>query len=340
MPGELTVPEWPSSAAVADVSFFASAFSCYTAALAVWLGRRQHRWWRPLLAGGPVLAVTPAAGGLMRFEHHSRPPLEALGLTAAYASEWATAQAAHQAALARSGALIVCGDVYNLPWQRGHRHWHAPHWFTILARKDGLVVVDPLAMSTPAGPQLPSLVPVDPVQIALWSSAPPCYAPVHRLRELSIAGDEPTGLAARYRWLATSARPRTGQRDPARLTGADAVLALATRFGRARPDDPIHDQADDLWQALRQRELVIAAAKVDPELVDPAAADHWQRAIVGWRRIPAALMHAKLRREAGLPVDFGRLADALMSVAAFEGRHQMPDEIVAEQPRAADDAGD
>src|SRR5579859_5130784 len=88
-----------------ELSSWAATLSCYTAALAVWLAQRCEQRWRPLLAGGPVLAVTPAADGLLRFEHHARPPLQSLGLTVRQADDWATARAAQLAELSERGAL-------------------------------------------------------------------------------------------------------------------------------------------------------------------------------------------------------------------------------------------
>lgn len=340
-----------------ELSSWATTFSCYTAALAVWLAQRQDRWWRPLLTGGPVLAVTPAADGLLRFEHHPRPPLEALGLAVRQAGDWATARDGQQAELAERGALIVCGDVYNLPWQRGYQHWHSPHWFTIVPDGGRQQIVDPLAMITSEGPQHPCLVPVDPAMIARWALAPPGYAPVHRLRELSMAGYEPPGLGGRYRWLESDWAPRSGQHAPGRLAGSAAVSQLAARFRAAGPDDPLHAQADDLWQALRQRELLLAAAQADPGLVPPTVAEHWRRAVTGWRRIPPALLRARLRGRAGLPADRDRVADTLAAVAPFEGQCQLADQagpaarpdqagrdradlMVAARPRTGDEPGD
>jgi hypothetical protein len=318
-----------ASPAPAGLSRWGEVLSCYTAALAVWLAVREDRWWRPLLAGGPVLAVTPDADGLLRFEHHRRPPLAALGLTVRYTDYWAAAHAAYQAELARSGALIVCGDVHNLPWQRGHRRWHASHWFTVVRHDHDWLVDDPLAMSTLAGPQQPSRTPVRPGQLARWSLAPPAYSPVQRLREWSMAGYEPPGLDARYRWLTAGEVPGSERpADPARLAGADAVTALADRLRVGSTGDPVYRQADDLWQALRQRELLVAAAEVDADLLPPAAAEQWRRAIAGWRRIPPVLMHARLRAEAGLPVDRARVADTMLAVAPFEGRWPVRDEMV------------
>src|SRR5882724_3583497 len=128
------------------LSRWAGDLGCHTAALAVWLAAEHERWWRPLLAGAPLLAVTPQPDGLVRFEHHSRPPLEALGLTPRYADEWATARGAYRRELAECRALVVCGDAYNLPWQRGYHRWHAPYWFTVLLEGGRWLIEDPLAM--------------------------------------------------------------------------------------------------------------------------------------------------------------------------------------------------
>ena len=110
------------------------------------------------------------------------------------------------------------------------------------------------------------------------------------------------------------AAPRPGRVEPTRLVGPDAINGLAIRFRMAPPDDPIHRQADDLWQALRQRELVVAAAEADPELVPPAVRDHWRRAVAGWRRIVPPLMQARSRAGSGPPVDPRQLADAVAAV--------------------------
>jgi hypothetical protein len=78
-------------------------------------------------------------------------------------------------------------------------------------------------------------------------------------------------------------------------------------------------QADDLWQALRQRELLVAAGEVDPDLVPQAVREHWRAGVVLWRRIPPVLMDARLRVEDGMPINCGRIAEVLEAVAEFEG---------------------
>jgi hypothetical protein len=300
------------------LSRWAGSFSCHTAALAVWLSARRDRWWRPLLAGGPVLAITPQPDGLVRFEHHPRPPLEVLGLTPRYADDWATARSAYRRELAECRALVVCGDAYNLPWQRGYQRWHAPYWFTVRTDGDRWLIEDPLVANAQGGKRVLRRVPVEPGQLMQWSVAPHSYTAIQHLREVSIVGYAPPGIGARYRWLARTRTPRPGRVEPTRLVGPDAINGLAIRFRMAPPDDPIHRQADDLWQALRQRELVIAAAEADPELVPPAVRDHWRRAVAGWRRIVPPLMQARSRAGSGPPVDPRQLADAVAAVAEFE----------------------
>lgn len=309
----------------ADLSRWSGTFSCYTAALAVWLAVRQERWWRPLLAGTPTLTVRPAADGLVRFEHHPRPLLETLGLGVRYTDDWSTARAGFHAELAARGAVVVCGDTYRLPWQRGYQRWHAPHWFTVVRQGDDWVVDDPLAMHTVAGPQAPYRAPIAVDELAAQGIGPVEYQPAQRLREASIVGSEPPGIGARYRWLVAAEStpdPGTGPAaptGPTALTGQAALRALADMCRQSGPDTLVGPQADDLWQALRQRELLVAAGEVDPDLVPQAVREHWRAGVVLWRRIPPVLMDARLRVEDGMPINCGRIAEVLEAVAEFEG---------------------
>lgn len=297
---------------------WAGTLDHHTAALAVWLAVRRRCWWRPLLAGTPVLAVTPQPDGLVRFEHHPRPPLEALGLELRYADDWATARGAYRRELAESGALVICGDAYNVPWQRGHRRWHAPYWFTVLRDGADWVVEDPLSTEAQGRPAGPLRVRVEPGQLLRWSRAPQLYTAVQHLRELSVVGHGPPGLGVRYRWLARARAPHPGRPEPTRLVGADAVNGLAIRFRTAPPDDPIHRQVDDVRHVLRQRELVVAAGGVDPDLVPPHVREHWRLAVAGWRRVVAALVRVRSGAGGGSPVDSRELADTTGAVARFE----------------------
>ncbi|MCD7445161.1 hypothetical protein K4B79_44095 [Streptomyces lincolnensis] len=305
---------------------WSEVFNCYTAALATWLAVRTTAWWRPLLAGGPTLAVREADEGLLRYDHHPRPPLEVLGLVVRHGDDWRQVYEAQQAELAAHGALVVCGDTYHQPWHRGYRRRHAPHWITVVRDGHGDAVEDPLSLITEAGPQRPRRIEVAPAQFAQWARALPGTDPVHRLRERSVAGGGDLALGARYRWLAVRDGPgeqAAAVPDPTRLTGADAVLAVAARF---RPG-AVRDlrQADDLWQALRQRELLLAAAEADPGLLDEEALRHWRAATAWWRRVPPLLARLRLREAAGLATDTTRLVGVLTELAPFEGRHLAAD---------------
>ncbi|WP_213451335.1 hypothetical protein [Rhizomonospora bruguierae] len=303
-----------------DLSGWSRTFSCYTAALAAWLAVRQERWWRPLLVGTPTLAIRPVPGGLVRFEHHPRPPLETLGLTVRYTDDWSAARAGYRNELAARGAVVICGDTYRLPWQRGYQRWHSPHWFTLLRHEDGWTVDDPIWMHTEAGPQAPHRAPVAVDELARWGIGPAEYQPAQRLRELSIVGSEPPGIGRRYRWLVAGEAAPVPDPEPCALTGRAAVRALADMCRHSGPEVLVAQQADDLWQALRQRELLLAAGEVDPDLVPPAIRKHWQAAIPLWRRIPPVLMDARLCMEDRMPVNRRRVADVIEAVADFEGQ--------------------
>ncbi|WP_051854748.1 hypothetical protein [Streptomyces sp. NRRL B-1347] len=315
---------------------WSEALTCYSAALAAWLAVRERHWWRPLLAGGPVLGVS-AADDLFLFQHHARPLLPDLGLVVRWSDRWRMALDAQREQLARHGAVVVCGDARRLPWQRAHGQRHGPHWFTLLHSPDGIVVEDALGMTTESGQQRPHRVPVDAVRLEEWSRAlPGAGDPVHWLRERSIAGTSWVGRGARYRWLEVGTPPPTDV--PLRpLTGAAAVHALAERV-RADGARALHRQADDLWQALRQRELLLAAARQDGELLDEAARTHWERATGLWRRLPRIMLRSRLRADAapgsGSPSGPARptgadsvLLDALAALAGHEGRHLVHDAV-------------
>ena len=301
-----------------DLSNWASTFSCYTAALAVWLAVRRKDWWRPLLAGTPTLVIRPATDGLMRFEHHPRPPLEMLGLQVRYSDDWPAACAGLHTELAERGAVIICGDTYRLPWQRGYRRRHAPHWFTVLRHGADLLVDDPLEMRTEDGPQAPYRAAITPGALAEWSAGPVRYRPAQRLRELSAAGAEPLGIGARYRWMSAGTPLAAGEAGTEALTGPASIRALAEHCRRHGLEVLATEQSDDLWQALRQRELFLAAARHDPDLVAPDVRAHWRAAIEVWRRVPPVLFHTRLCLRRAMPIDRQRVAAVIEAVAAFE----------------------
>lgn len=326
---------------------WSQALTCYSAALAAWLAVRDPRWWRPLLAGGPTLGTSPADGGLFLFHHHSAPLLPSLGLAVRWTDRWSRARESQREQLARHGAVTVCGDAYRLPWQVAHGRRHGPHWFTVVRGPEGDAVADALAMTTQDGPQQPCRVPLDDALPEEWCRALPGDGdPVHWLREDSVSGTSHTGRGARYRWLTWDGdapapaadpgmQPGPGRARCAPEFGAAAVRALAERV---RTDGPLalHRQADDLWQALRQRELLLTAAGQDEGLLDQDGLAHWQRATAVWRRLPRILLRSRLRADSaldtpapGTPPGPGAAADtallgALTALAAYEGRHPVP----------------
>ena len=333
-----------------DLAGWETELTCYTAALARLLAVRDGTWWRRLLDGGPTLAVTPAADDLLRFDHHVDPPLPALGLRIHSAETWAPVATALAEQIVANGAAIALCDVFHLPWQRGYERWHAPHWLTIVDGPDGWYVDDVLSMTTDLGPQPPRRIPVDQDRLPEWTLALPPDDPVHVLREQSVAGTAETGLGARYRWLEHEPEPTPrpdgstwsgraagsvtrATTDDDRLVGTAALVALAERF-RFATDPADFRQIDDLWQALRQRELLVRAALRDPTLIGPDGLRHWTEAVGAWRRLPPLLLHARMRAADGATVAGDRLADALTELAAFEGRHLAP--VAARPDRPSD----
>ncbi|WP_280404942.1 hypothetical protein [Nocardia brasiliensis] len=295
--------------------------TCFTAALAsALLARGETRWWRPLLAGGPTLAVTPAEQDLLLFEHDATAPLPALGFAVHGDDDWATAYHALEEQVAAHGSVVLLADIFHLPWQHGYQKWHAPHWLAIVATVDGWVVEDPLTMTTELGLQAGQRVPVlSAAELREWSVSLGPGDTVALLREQAMAGTSQIQVGRTYRWLQTGPAALLAPRAD-RLVGADALVALASRYQFAStPDD--FTQLDDLWQALRQRELLLWAAEFDDEVLDDAGREHWERAVALWRKLPPLLMHARMRAAAGGTVQTARIAENLLALAEYEGKH-------------------
>jgi hypothetical protein len=305
-------------------------FTCYTAALAGWLASRRTDWWRPLLTGGPFLGVrsisAPANAARWRFDHSPTPWVRALNLSVYGCDDWTQARVELDRHRAR-GSVIIAGDVYRLPWQRGHRRRHAPHWFVLSGYPEPSEVDDSLAMTTEDGPQEPYRGPVDDAALHGWARALPAGNPVHDLRELSVLGDAPAHLGRRYRWLAEEPQGAGraiacgGETDGERLEGPDACHAIADDLAERGADPEAYLQSDDLWQAARQREFAAAAAAADPGLLSAAGLTHWCAALEVWRQIPALLLRARLAASEGRPDGARPVIAALRRAAVFEGRH-------------------
>ncbi|WP_433113695.1 hypothetical protein [Micromonospora sp. CA-246542] len=290
---------------------WADQLSCYTAALGSWLAIRRPDWWRPLLAGGPVLRVTPVPGDLLRFDHHTRPPAPTLGLRLRTAADWNTARHLIADEASRQRAVIVAGDTFRLPWQRTYGTAHAPHWFLLRPDVGGRwTVEDPLRMMTTSGRQEPVLVEVEERDLAGICRALPAGNPVAELREQAALGVTDVRLGSAYRWLTYDA-DGTSEVPQTPVAGSDAGAALrllARMFREHGAQATAYRQADDLWQASRQREL---AARM--------LGGRWTGIAEIWRRLPPLLLHGRLAAEhtAGLRAP-GHLADVLEQLAQAE----------------------
>ncbi|MFI5777658.1 hypothetical protein [Nocardia sp. NPDC051570] len=296
--------------------------TCFTAALAGALTAREDaRWWRPLLSEGPYLAVSPAEGELLRFEHHPAPPLPTLGLRVAGSDDWDTAYGALAEQISRHGAVVLLADYFNLPWQRAHGRLHGTHWLAIVDHGGGWVIEDPLDFATDLGHQPGSRIQVpDPVELRSWATALGEHHSASTLREQAMAGADDIARERTYRWLEADPDPLITPAPVGRLVGKDALAALAARYRFARtPAD--FAQNDDLWQALRQRETLLWAARHDPEALDEAGRAHWERAVARWQALTPLLLHARMRAEHGGTVNTGLIAETLTELADFEDEH-------------------
>ncbi|MCM6778629.1 hypothetical protein NDR87_34630 [Nocardia sp. CDC159] len=296
--------------------------TCFTAALAGALtARGDQRWWRPLLSEGPYLAVSPAEGELLRFEHHPAAPLPTLGLRIAGSDDWDCAYAALAEQISRHGAVVLLADYFNLPWQRAHGKLHGTHWLAIVDRGNGWVIEDPLEFATDLGPQVGSSIAIpDPVELRSWATSLGDNHPASALREQAMAGHADIALDRAYRWLEVDPDPLVTPAPEGRLVGKDALLALAARYRFARtPAD--FAQSEDLWQTMRQRETLLWAAGHDPEVLDEGGRAHWERAVARWQALTPLLLHARLRAEHGGTVNTGLIAETLTELADFEDEH-------------------
>jgi hypothetical protein len=306
------------------LSDWGEQFSCYSAALATRLIRDRPRWWRPLLADGPMLAVTRQPTGAWRFDHAPRPWVPELGLRIQSSDDWATARAALEAALEAGPPVVVAGDVFNLPWQHGYRRRHASHWVAIQRCGDALSLDDPLTFLTEDGPQAAYRATLTLDELASLAQALPAGDEIGWLRERSVIGEGDLGEGRMYRWLAAS---DDGWQPPEqvdeRLVGPDALEAVADDLLSARGDAPILRQLDDLWQALRHRELAVKVAARDPDFFggSDVAARHWQEAVEIWRQVPILMRYAQMQSAAGIARAGEQVAEALLRLTAWEGRN-------------------
>jgi len=293
--------------------------TCYTSALGTWLSFTNAHWWRPLAAGGPYLAVE-RADELLVFEHHPRPLCPALGLALRTAPAWEQAQADLLAELRDAGRVLVAGDSLALPWHPAYGKAHSPHWFVLTLDAEGsLFAEDPLNLVGEWGPQEPTRIRIEERELPGLCVALPKGSRIHVLRERAVLGTDDPQLGTAYRWLAcTRAAPSGGPPASRRATPA-ALRMLAARLAERVGAPDAYAQADDIWQALRQREFTIAALTQERLLgTDVPDPRRWRESLDLWRTLPPLLMHARMLARTGrtgrsatvIPDTVRRIADA------------------------------
>jgi hypothetical protein len=308
-----------ASAGHAALAAWGRTLTCYTSALGTWLSFENTHWWRPLATGGPFLAVE-CADELLAFEHHPRPLCPVLGLALRTAPAWEQAQADLLLELGDASRVLVAGDSMALPWHPAYGKAHAPHWFVLTQDAEGgLFAEDPLNLVGEWGPQEPTRIRVEGKDLSRLCVALPPGSRIHALRERAVLGMDDPELGAAYRWLTCA------QTAPARGQAAScsappvALRMLAARLAERAGAPDASAQADDIWQALRQRELTVAALTQErllgSDVPDPR---RWQESLNLWRTLPPLLMHARMLARAGrtgrsataIPDTLQRIADA------------------------------
>ncbi len=309
------------------------ALTCYTAALASHLSDVEALWWRPLVAGSPYLAVELTGEGPLRFDHHPAPLAQKLGLRIAAADSWPTARSALYRELDAHGRVVVAADAFALPWLPSFERHHSPHWYVLRRDRDGFVADDALELLDARGSQGARRTPLAEADLFSACRALVEPTPVQVLRERAALGGDDVAFGRAYRWLEIGGSEEAAL--PAkRASPGSAVLCIARHFGGRGLDPQACDHADDVWQALRQRELVLRAFGAEGGLGDPTAAHRlaaWTPVVELWRRLPPLLLHAQMLARRGsrgrsaaavveVLEDIARVEDALVDERFSEGR--------------------
>jgi hypothetical protein len=321
IPGERPAATTATRTGPSAFADWGAALTCYTSALGVYLAADDDRWWRVLADGGPYLAVSPAPDGLLRFEHHRSPPARMIGLRARGADDWAAAWAGIRHELDTFSRVIVAADAWNVPWLTACGRRHAPHWF-VLTRDDadGYLVDDPLDHVDDHGRQHPVRVHLDEHEVRRCCGALIDPPPHLVLREQAALGTSAAAFGAAYRWLVH------GDCAPGHAAAQTrhGALELAELFDRAAADPASYVQADDIWQGLRQRELLIRVLEIEDKLGELGGLpprEPWERSAVLWRRLPPLLMHAQLLASRGTSGDSAKaLVETFRAIAEAESR--------------------
>lgn len=297
------------SAGQAALASWGKTLTCYTSALGTWLSFASTHWWRPLATGGPFLAVE-CAGELLAFEHHPRPLCPVLGLALRTAPAWEQAEADLLLELRDAGRVLVAGDSSALPWHPAYGKAHAPHWFVLTQdAKGALFAEDPLSLVGEWGPQEPTRIRVEERELPRLCVALPKGSRIHALRERAVLGTDDPELGAAYRWLTRTQAAPEGGPEASCCASPVALRMLASRLAERVGEPDAYAQADDIWQALRQRELTFAALTQE-RLLGSGVPDprQWQDSLDLWRTLPPLLMHARMLARAGRT---GRSATAI-----------------------------
>jgi len=285
------------SAAPPRLAPWSGTLTCYTAALGEWAARRRRRWWRLLVAGGPTLSVLPR-GLHLEFRHSRVSPAVALGLRLRTAPSWAEAEPAIADELERSGRVVVAADAWALPWHPAHRRSHVSHWVLVERQGDALELHDSLAMDSEFGRLRPSRVLVRQEAETILRSELRLSGP-ERLREAAALGSAEVEDGAAYRWLVADPAARPPSADATAPDDTEqALTSLADYFERHAGRAHAYEHLLDVWQAARQRALVVAALEAEGGRAADAVAD-WRALANEWAALPPLLLHAGMLAASG-----------------------------------------
>jgi acyl carrier protein len=302
--------------------------SCYTASIALLMERvgLDHE-----IAFGSQLYlaidVSELDKGSLAFMHYHT-PLRGPGATNYFPLERRAALHADEALAgiasesASSGAAVVVGDGYRLPWHIDYCRRHVSHWFVVdQIERESVHVVDAFQALTAAGEQRPFSGWMPWRDIATFWEPPFWRSPVALARERYALGDrEALDAIVRpgYHWFAldgstgpgsldsdslrrrlaeTYAFHRDEMRHPqlsstAWVCGPNAIRLLA-EFVEPRLDDAgFYEMQDDIWVAARNRQLFALVL----DRIGSATASPPLRALAAWFRAEVAATWISLVR--------------------------------------------
>lgn len=301
--------------------------SCYGAALAAYLDA-TGRDWLGLLGGKCHLDLRPEADGIYAFRHLPpglRAPGGPLPLVRLGTSSSTGALTGIGQELAASGAVIVVGDSFNLPWLTAHGRRHAPHWFVVDGRTDNRWHIrDDFRATDDLGEQGAWRGWAADGQLRSWSRRVPQLPLPLRLQERHAFGDEDdSALEYPRQWFAARARtgpaPAPAARSARWLSGSDALDALAAHFSQRGHRADGYLQADEIWAAARQRALHLRQVRRRQSgSGTPLAAARLARLTADWARLPMLIRYAQLSLSRPTGPRIQPIVTALRQIAAAE----------------------